>query len=188
MTIADFLFRIRGFTPIPFVVAALIWVEIESVFIIIGLAMAVGGELLRIRSIQFAGGATRTRNVGAPSLITSGPYARVRNPLYTANMLIYTGYALASGALFPYLPIVAFIYFAFQYLMIIKLEENTLIELFGQEYKEYCQQVPKLIPGFISIKRGNDPDLNIRMALKQEKRTLQGFFMVWVLLVLRLFL
>ncbi|HHE47062.1 MAG TPA: isoprenylcysteine carboxylmethyltransferase family protein [Bacteroidetes bacterium] len=185
MKLADLMFRIRGFTPIPLVIIALIWAQIRPAYMVIGLALVFSGELLRLDSIRHAGGSTRTRNVGAPALITSGPFARVRNPLYLANMLIYAGFALAAGALFPYLPIIAVLYFAFQYGMIISLEERTLRRIFNQQYSDYCQRVPRLIPKLTRTSGSGAPNLSIREALVQEKKTLMGLTNVWLLLAVR---
>ncbi len=188
MAFARLLFRIRGYIPVPFILAALIWAEFRPVHIAVGIVLAISGECLRIVSIRYAGGATRTRIVFATSLVTSGPFAHSRNPLYLANMLIYTGFALASGGFSPYLPIIVFVYFGFQYAMIIMLEEQTLGKLFGDEYDDYCRNVPRLLPIVIPKVGTGKPDLSLRDALQQERRTLQGFSIVWLLLVLRLIL
>ena len=90
-------------------------------------------------SVRYAGGVTRTMNVGAPELCTSGPYSRTRNPLYIGNMLIYIGVILiAGGKYLSILFLIVIIYFIFQYSMIISLEEEKLNELFGKKYKEFC--------------------------------------------------
>lgn len=188
MSLAELLFRIRGFTPLPFIAAALIWAELHPSGIVAGVIIAVAGEMLRVRSLCFIGGASRTRNVGAISLVDTGPYAHVRNPLYFGNMMIYTGFAVGSGSLFPYLPIITFLYFGFQYGMIIRLEEITLVELFGEKYEEYCRKVPRLIPKPAATGSHGKPNLNLIEALRQEKSTLTGFTLVWVLLILRLFI
>ncbi len=188
MSFAELLFRLRGFTPVPFVAAALIWAELHLLGMITGLVIAVAGEMLRIRSLRFIGGASRTRDVGAPSLVDTGPYAYVRIPLYFGNMMIYTGFAVGSGSLFPYLPIITFLFFGFQYGMIIRLEEKTLIELFGENYEKYRRRVPKLIPKPAATGSHGKPKLNLIEALRQEKSTLTGFTLVWMLLILRLLL
>jgi len=183
--VADFFFRIRGYTPVPFIIAALYWANFEPINLITGALLSLSGEMLRLRSISYAGGATRTRNVGAPFLVTTGPYALVRNPLYLANMFIYTGYAIASGSLLPWLSIIVFLFFSIQYLLIIKLEEITLIEIFGQEYRDYCERVPRLLPRFSGIDTRGSANLSLGETFRQEKRTLQGFLTVWILLILR---
>ena len=124
---------------------------------IYGLILIIIGEIIRINAVRYAGGVTRTTNVGAPSLCTSGPYSRTRNPLYFGNMIIYSGVVLFSGGpLMVPLLCVVLSFFTFQYYMIISLEEETLKELFREEYLEYCKNVPHcLIPWHTLLKRMN---------------------------------
>ncbi len=187
MPFSNLLFKIRSYTPVPFVIAALVWAEFKPVGIAAGFVLSMLGEWLRISANRYAGGATRTRNVGASSLVTSGPYGRLRNPLYLANMMIYIGFAIASGALSPWLPVVAFVYFTFQYGMIIMLEENSLQELFGEEYRVYCKRVPRFFPKLKSDMGGEKACQSFGEAIQLEMRSLQGIVVVWLLLVIRLF-
>ena len=182
MDLRGFLFRVRGVTPVPFIVAALAAAQFHPQRVALGALLAVAGEMLRLSSLRYAGGATRTRQVGAPALVTDGPYAVVRNPLYLANILIYIGYALASGALFPYLPVAGVIYFSFQYGMIISLEEQTLRGLFGAEFREYCREVPRLCPRLPLKGSRGSPRYSLGEALQEERRTLQSFSLAWGLL------
>lgn len=62
------------------------------VLIAVGIALAVWAvvEILRARTTPIPG--------GAPSaLVTSGPYAFSRNPIYLADLLILAGWCLAIG-------------------------------------------------------------------------------------------
>ncbi len=184
MDLREMFFRFRGYTPIPFLLIALIWAQFDYSIFFIGLLISLSGELLRIKSIQYAGGATRTRQVGAPELVINGPYGQVRNPLYLANMAIYFGYSLASGALFPYLPLVIFIFFTIQYSLIISLEEETLTNIFGDAYKNYCKSTPRLFPSLKS-KPYSPPNYSLKTAIHEERSTLNGFILSWILLILR---
>jgi len=186
MDLRDILFRIRGFTPIPFLVASLIWAKPHCTLIAIGGMIAILGEMLRIYALRHAGGATRTRDVGAPGLVSSGPYAHTRNPLYLANMMLYCGFAVASGALSPYLPAAAFLFFAWQYGMIISLEEGTLKKLFGEEYAAYCKAVPRLWPSFSNQGKKIPAPYTLLEALREERSTILGLVFSWALLAIRL--
>ena len=96
------------------------------------------GELIRIYAVSYAGGITRTTKVGAPSLCTSGPYALTRNPLYFGNMIIFSGVTIITGGIYVWeMFLFVFIFFTFQYGMIISLEEETLVNLFGEDYYNY---------------------------------------------------
>ena len=100
-----------------------------------------------MNGVRYAGGATRTRRVGAPALCTDGPYAYVRNPLYLGNIVIYAGIVLFAGGekVYPLLGL-TMVFFVFQYGLIISLEEETLRGKFGEPYSHYVKSVPRLFP------------------------------------------
>ena len=184
MDLRYFLFSNRSFTPIPLVLVILYLSSFSYPYFIIGIGLIVIGESIRIYGVRFAGGATRTREVGAPSLCTSGPYSRCRNPLYLGNMIIYCGVVLMAGGQFLWpLLFIVFVFFTLQYSMIISLEEETLVQLFGNEYQLYRESVPKLFPR-ISPWLGNDKrvPLTIIQTLKTEKRTLQNIIIIIILI------
>jgi len=184
MDLRNFLFSNRSFTPIPLVLAILYLSSLSYPYFIIGIGLIVVGESIRIYAVRFAGGATRTTNVGAPSLCTSGPYSRCRNPLYLGNMIIYCGVVLMAGGQFLWpLLFIVFFFFILQYSMIISLEEETLVKLFGNEYQLYRESVPRLFPR-ISPWVGNDKrvPLTIIQTLKIEKRTLQNIIIIIILI------
>ena len=184
MDLRYFLFSNRSFTPIPLVLVILYLSSFSYPYFIIGIVLIVVGESIRIYGVRFAGGATRTREVGAPSLCTSGPYSRCRNPLYLGNMIIYCGVVLMAGGQFLWpLLFIVFVFFTLQYSMIISLEEETLVKLFGNEYRLYRESVPKLFPR-ISPWLGNDKRVPLTMiqTLKTEKRTLQNIIIIIILI------
>jgi protein-S-isoprenylcysteine O-methyltransferase Ste14 len=84
-------------------------------------------------------------------LVVQGWYAHVRHPLYAGLILIFGGYFLITGSysaavhfgcLLIYLPIG--IYF----------EEQNLISLYGDQYRDYRKKVPAIIPLFWKSKKG----------------------------------
>ena len=184
MDLRNFLFSNRSFTPIPLVLAILYLSSLSYPYFIIGIGLIVVGESIRIYAVRFGGGATRTTNVGAPSLCTSGPYSRCRNPLYLGNMIIYCGVVLVAGGQFVWpLLFIVFAFFTLQYSMIISLEEETLVKLFGNEYQLYRESIPRLFPR-LSPWLGNDKrvPLTIIQTLQTEKRTLQNIIIIIILI------
>jgi protein-S-isoprenylcysteine O-methyltransferase Ste14 len=154
-----------------------------------GLLIVVTGELIRLWGVSWAGSETRTTDrAGGTFLIISGPFAYVRNPLYVGNILIYTGLGIMSFALFPYLQIIGFFFFFYQYNLIIKEEEKYLRETFREEYEKYFNNVPRFFPKFIPYKSDKimQPQFKLSAGLRSEKRSLQaiGFvsltiFLLW---------
>jgi protein-S-isoprenylcysteine O-methyltransferase Ste14 len=183
----NLLFRWRSFTPIPFLIAGLFLEDFRPVWFAAGLSLALSGELIRLWAVGHAGSITRTRNVGAPELVTSGPYARVRNPLYTGNMLLYVGLITAMAPRWPWLIALVLAWFWFQYTLIIQLEEEKLIQLFGEQYLEYSKAVPRIFPRFTPWSgngANNTPRaMNWTKAWRSEQRTLQALLITVILIL-----
>jgi protein-S-isoprenylcysteine O-methyltransferase Ste14 len=76
-------------------------------------------------------------------LVTSGPYAIVRHPIYTGLLLAFVGSALARGEWRGLLAVV--IAFAALWRKL-HVEERWMRERFGPQYAAYARRVPALIP------------------------------------------
>ena len=202
MDIRQFFFKYRSYTPIPillliiyhsgptppYILNKYIHIYAPPFYIdnkMIGLALIALGEFIRLSAVRYAGGATRTRNVGAPFLCTSGPYSLTRNPLYCGNVIIYIGTVFFAGGVWMWdtLPFVT-IFFIFQYYHIISLEEETLKIKFMNQYELYFENVPQLFPRFSPWKGGNQTKpKNLISTLKTEKRTLQNIFVIVLIII-----
>ncbi len=145
MDIRQFFFKLRGYTPIPLAILLVAYSQPAWKPYLGGLILMGIGEALRMWGVAHAGGSTRTRKVGAPSLVTSGPFAYCRNPLYVANAVIYLGVVLLAGGQLLWIAI-ALGFCALQYGLIVSLEEETLLNRFGFEYEFYRRQVPRWLP------------------------------------------
>lgn len=176
------IFSYRSDTPIPFLILMIVFAKPTLMSLLIGFVIASIGEAVRIWGVGYAGAETRTTGpVGGSKLVTNGPYAYVRNPLYLGNMLIYLGFGIMSMALFPYLQIVGFVYFFVQYYLIVTLEEEYLSRAFADEYARYYKHVPRFIPRLRKYEFAGNLEFNLNEALRSERRTLQSFFAVTAL-------
>ena len=183
MDIRKFFFKCRGFTPIPLVIVVVIFARPTLISLLWGILLMLAGELIRIYGVAYAGGATRTRKVGAPGLVTNGPFSRVRNPLYMGNIFMYSGAAIIANVWQPWLVFLVWIFFGIQYYFIIDLEEEKLQKIFGETYITYCKNVNRFIPGLKAYSSGNITDPDYKMALKSEKSTFLSFISVLILLI-----
>jgi protein-S-isoprenylcysteine O-methyltransferase Ste14 len=111
---------------------------------IVGIDNLVLGAILRIWAVSHPGRHTRSRTIKAPSLITAGPYACVRNPIYLANFFIGLGLVVLAEAII--LVPIYFIVFGLPYRKIVEQEENFLRNKFGEEFGRYCAVVPRWLP------------------------------------------
>jgi uncharacterized membrane protein len=74
-------------------------------------------------------------------LVTTGVYGIVRHPMYLAGIVIVTFSPVitVNGVT---LTVLADLYFLFGML----IEEQRFLKIFGDQYREYMKQVPRLIP------------------------------------------
>ena len=108
-------------TPLPFMVGAFI---------------VVLGCLVRIYASGYI--------VKNQQLATDGPYALVRHPLYTGNLLVLIGFTLASGQWWA--PLVAIAFWWFYYPAAIEYEDRKLHRIFGAPWEQWSRTVPAVIP------------------------------------------
>ena len=81
-------------------------------------------------------------------LVTTGAYALVRNPIYSAAMLVCTGVILLVGnACFFLLPL---FYRLFMTVLMKATEEKWLEDLYGAEYRDYCRRVNRCWPWYFT--------------------------------------
>jgi len=73
------------------------------------------------------------------ALIIRGPYRWSRNPIYASMFIALVGTAVWFGNLTAFLPLIGFHWIISS--QFIALEEEMLIERFGDDYREYRDQV-----------------------------------------------
>ena len=76
-------------------------------------------------------------------LLTEGFYENIRHPRYLAALVGITGLALIVNYLGIYL-MTALLYPAMY--AVILLEERELVSRFGEKYRKYQRQVPRMVP------------------------------------------
>ena len=119
--------------------------------ITVGLPIAIAGELIRCWAVGYSGVTTRGDEVEAPELVTAGPYAHVRNPLYVGNFITAAGFAIAFTGRNTFPEKLALVggslgLMAGVYATIIPHEEQFLRSEFGVAFDRYCAEVPPLVP------------------------------------------
>ena len=75
-------------------------------------------------------------------LVTNGPYAYVRHPIYTGIILALFGSALSGETI----AIVLFLILSVTFLLRMPKEERIMLMLFPSQYPEYRKRTKRLIP------------------------------------------
>ena len=78
-----------------------------------------------------------------PKLFTTGPYAYVRNPFYSA--VIALNYAVSLAFLSYYAVITSTLMLPLWWYLV-KMEEKDLVQVWGQKYVDYRKNVPMFFP------------------------------------------
>ena len=89
----------------------------------------------------------------ATTLVTDGPNALTRNPMYIGMVGVLVGHAILRGRWAALLPVAAFVVAIDRWQ--IAAEERALLERFGPEYEAYRAQAPRWV-GRRSISRRLD--------------------------------
>ncbi|HID37359.1 MAG TPA: isoprenylcysteine carboxylmethyltransferase family protein [Ghiorsea sp.] len=79
-------------------------------------------------------------------LATSGPYAFTRNPLYVFNTMMFIGFCVMGNNLVPAL--IASVIFIWIYIVVISVEAERMVDLFGESYAKWSEHVPLFFPRF----------------------------------------
>ena len=149
----------------------------------IGTLLVVWGEMLRIYSAAYLGTNTWTRSPipMTESFMQHGPYAYVRHPIYCGNVLILTGFAIYSGAV--WLTLLCFLAFSFQYYCVAKYEDSVLEENLGEEFTAYQRATPAWIPARPIRLTELEWPTSWTAAIEAEKRTLTAIALLFTALL-----
>ena len=136
------LYRYRGWVPVLPILAALIWADPRRPWWMIGLGAMIVGEALRSWAAAHLGIAARSSRPLSHKLVTSGPFAHTRHPLYWGNACLTLGFVTATGAGWPWFAASSGLGFALLYGMHAGREERALSVAFPAEYARYRASVP----------------------------------------------
>ncbi|WP_298664667.1 isoprenylcysteine carboxylmethyltransferase family protein [uncultured Solobacterium sp.] len=117
------------------------FINMRWIFILIGILCFVIGITLWLRAVIID---RLDAHIIKNELVTTGVYAYVRNPVYSAFMFVCTGVLLIYGNLV--LLLLPIIYWGFMTVLMKSTEEKWLEDLYGQEYIQYLQRVNRCIP------------------------------------------
>ena len=112
-------------------------------------AVSILGLLVRILTVGYVPHDTSrrsTREQAAAELNQTGMYSSVRHPLYLGNYLMFLGIAMVPGIW--WLAALITLAYALYYERIMYSEEEFLRGKFGQEYIEWGNRTPAILPNF----------------------------------------
>ena len=116
--------------------------------VVLGAAIQAGFILLAVWARRHLGRnwSAEVRIAVDHQLVRTGPYRRLRHPIYTAMLGMFLATAVASGELHSML---ALLLLAALYRRKTRLEEEVLVKTFGAEYHAYRRESWSLVPWLI---------------------------------------
>ena len=135
MTIISIILSATRFIPV------ITFTNMRWIFILIGILCFIIGITLWLKAVIID---RLDTHIIKNELVTTGVYAYVRNPVYSAFMFVCTGVLLIYGNLV--LLVLPIIYWGFMTVLMKLTEEKWLEDLYGKEYVQYRQRVNRCIP------------------------------------------
>ncbi|MBI2884946.1 MAG: isoprenylcysteine carboxylmethyltransferase family protein [Candidatus Omnitrophica bacterium] len=142
--------KLRFIWVYPLVVFGVLTARTSETSLRVGVLLALLGEVIRLwangyvghRKVNTAHAGLEAKKIG--SLITAGPYAYMRNPLYVGTFLIGIGLCVAAQSVWGALGVVLF--YALTYVPKVRQEEALILEEWGEAYAAYQRAVPRWVP------------------------------------------
>ena len=135
MTIISITLSATGIIPV------ITFANFQWIFILIGILCFIIGITLWLKAVIID---RLDAHIIKNELVTTGVYAYVRNPVYSAFMFVCTGVLLIYGNLV--LLVLPIICWGFMTVLMKSTEEKWLENLYGKEYVQYRQRVNRCIP------------------------------------------
>ena len=135
MTIISIILSATRFIPV------ITFANFQWIFILIGILCFIIGITLWLKAVIID---RLDAHIIKNELVTTGVYAYVRNPVYSAFMFVCTGVLLIYGNLV--LLVLPIIFWGFMTVLMKLTEEKWLENLYGKEYVQYRQRVNRCIP------------------------------------------
>ncbi len=156
----------------------------------VGVLIVLIGESIRLwangyvghRKVNQTSPGQRQAKVG--HLITAGPYAFVRHPLYLGTMVIGAGLCVIMGNL--WLALVALAVFIVVYQRKMSEEEATIRHEWGEAFEDYRRAVPQWLPSGRRYPRRDGQWSWRGIRASKELKTLAWVVVVLILLSFRL--
>lgn len=183
------IFKYRGVLLLPIALALVVFGRPSYQSAFLGVSIAIIGELLRIWAVGYSGDTTRADAVTARQLVTAGPYALMRNPLYLGNVLIAVGFTIAFSGAIPAsqaLWLMGFVLLVLivVYASVIPLEEEYLARTFGMRYTEYTTMVPRFLPWRGPLAKAKQQGTWRRDVIRNSESITLMFFILTVVVVI----
>ncbi len=115
-------------------------------------------------------------------LVTVGPYSLMRHPLYTFSFMGAAGFGFLTENIIA--AIILITLFVFHYYLVILAEEQDMLRVHGEAYREYMKNVPRrFLPDLSRYKEPKQFIVNTRI---YRKSFLDAVWFIWGMIPLEI--
>jgi protein-S-isoprenylcysteine O-methyltransferase Ste14 len=115
------------------------WNLLGLVPVLVGIALLIWTFVTGLRNVHRM--PERVKVFVSPYLLTSGPYAFTRNPMYLAELALWVGWTICYGSAAIFVTLAATIVLGT--FVVLPREERGLEAQFGETYLQYKRTVPR---------------------------------------------
>lgn len=146
------------------------------------LSFVIGGFIMLLGEfVRFVSAGTLIKFEG---VTRSGIYSFIRNPLYAGSFILGVGGCVMGRD--PVFAVIFFVLFPLVYRSVIRREEAWLIGRYGDDYRRYLEEVPRLFPRRLDlgeILRETSPFLAVK---NRELGAVTGVVLVMAIMVAKM--
>ncbi len=164
-------FKLRFAILYPFGVFVILFSTSDDKSLMTGIWFILTGLFLRSWANGYA--------IKLEKLTTSGPYAFVRHPLYLGTMLLVLGFIIMLKIY--YAGILLLLIMIGVYGRTIKKEEQMLEQKFKQQYIDYKNKIPAILPTVFPYREGEKWSFSWRRLVKSQEYKLFLWMMILVI-------
>jgi len=168
------LYASRGLNILVLVLMAISVGNNNLLFEILGLIFIVAGAMGRVWSATYISG------FKSGKVVKDGPYSMMRNPLYFFSSLIFIGVGLSFGS-FVIMAMLLLVFYITHWPTILA-EETKLRGIFGAEYDEYFNSVPRFLPKFSLYHNPEEIPFHPR---KFTKTLVEAIFLIFTFIIIK---
>lgn len=172
------LFTWRGVVPVPLVAGLALAARPAGLPQVVASAVLVAAGLaVRLWAVAHITSRSRTRGPDVGSLVTSGPYALSRNPLYVGALVVWGGVGTASGHALA--AAIALALMAAHYSLIVRWEEGQVLAAHPDAYPRYRASVARWAGRKVATTRVSARPGAWRAAWRSERATRLTTLVAW---------
>lgn len=122
-------------------------ISISIGFLIISIVLILASALRIWAGSSLSSQTMMSFQIKTDSIVLTGPYHYVRNPIYLADFIAFCGFTMCLPPIGILLPVLLYLHYS----QLIKYEEKSFLQSFPKKYGDYLRSINRFFPSFHKI-------------------------------------